>query len=204
MQANFPLTSRGQQISFWDSQFRRSRGRHSLKTQYSKCWKNHLRARHQYCVILSNNSVKADNNNKKKSTRLAGSSFLVVFTSVPWLTSNKIQSHIPSYTLEKVQIGCPLHRHLSLSIISLGFMLVNLPLTCLVLAQLGSKSCSYLLLTKRLRASFFCLLLPWLLSLFGLGISQMLTSEDGSQLSSRFLSRAAISSNILLKSFVIP
>lgn len=131
MQANFPLTSRGQQISFWDSQFRRSRGRHSLKTQCSKCWKNHRRARHQYCVILSNNSVKADN--KKKSTRLARSSFLVVFTAVPWLTNNKIQSRIPSYMLGKVQIGCPLHPHLSLSVISLGFMLVNLPLTHLVL-----------------------------------------------------------------------
>lgn len=60
MQANFPLTSREQQISFWYFQFRRSRGRHSLKTQYSKRWKNHLKARHQYCVILFSNSVKAD------------------------------------------------------------------------------------------------------------------------------------------------
>lgn len=74
--------------------------------------------------------------------------------------------------LEKVQIGCPLHPHLSLSVISLGFMLVNLPLTLLVLSHFGSKSCSYLLLTKRLRASFFCL--SWLLSLFVLDISQML------------------------------
>lgn len=135
MQANFPLTSRGQQISFWDSQFRRSRGRHSFKTQYSKCWKNHLRARHQYCVILSSNSVKADN--KNKSSGLARSSFLVVFTAVPWLTNNKIQSLSLSYMLEKVQIGCPLHPHLSLSLISLGFMLVNLPLTCLVLSHLA-------------------------------------------------------------------
>lgn len=53
-------------------------------------------------------------------------------------------------------------------------MLVNLPLTCLVLSHLGFKSCSYLLLTQRLRTSFFCLLLPWLLSLFALGINQML------------------------------
>lgn len=128
MQANFPLTSRGQQISFWDSQFRRSRGRHSLKTQYCKCWKNHLRARHsKYCVMLSNNSVKADHKKKKKSSRLAGSSFLVVFTAVPWLTNNKIQSLIPSYMLEELQIGCPVHPHLSLSVISLGFGLLIYP-----------------------------------------------------------------------------
>lgn len=137
MQANFPLASRGQQISSWDSQFRRSRGRHSLKTQYCKCWKNHLRARHsKYCVMLSNNSVKADN--KKKSSILARSSFLVVFKAVPWLTNNKIQSLIPSYMLEKVQIGFPLLPHLFLSVISLGFMLVNLPLTLLVLSHFDS------------------------------------------------------------------
>lgn len=76
--------------------------------------------------------------------------------------------------LEKVQLGCPLLPHLSLSVNSLGSMLVNLPLTLLVLSHFASKSCSYLLLTKRLRASFFCLPLPWLLSLFALGISPML------------------------------
>lgn len=126
------------------------------------------------CIHSSNHSSITVLKQQKNPTRLAGSSFLVIFTAVPWLTNNKIQSHIPSYMLEKVQIGCPLHPHLSLSVMSLGFMLVYLPLTHLVLSQLGSKSCSYLLLTERLRASFFCLLLPWLLSLFGLGISQML------------------------------
>lgn len=85
--------------------------------------------------------------------------------------------------LEKVQIGCPLHPHLYLSIIPLGFMLVNLPLTRLVLSHFSSKSCSYLLLTKRLRVSFFCLFLPWLLSLFALGISQMLAVKTVHSLS---------------------
>lgn len=123
MQANFPLASREQQISFWYFQFRRSRGRCFLKPQYSKCWENHLKTRRQYCVILFNNSVKADN---KESTRLAWSTFLVVFTTVPWQINNKIWSHIPSYMLLKVQIGCPLHLHLPLSLVSVGFILISL------------------------------------------------------------------------------
>lgn len=155
------------------------------------------------CIHSSNHSSITVLKQQKNPTRLAGSSFLVIFTAVPWLTNNKIQSHIPSYMLEKVQIGCPLHPHLSLSVMSLGFMLVYLPLTHLVLSQLGSKSCSYLLLTET--QSFLFLPSPSMASvLVWFGYQPNAGSEDSSQLAPHFLPRAAISSNILLKSFVIP
>lgn len=99
-EANFPLTSREQQMSLYPQL--RDQEEAMPQKQYSACWEKHLKASCQYCEILLSNCY---NRPKKKITILAWSTFPVVFTAVPWQTNDKIQSHIPCF--QRYRGGAP-------------------------------------------------------------------------------------------------